>query len=237
MPSSTTEVIHHRDAVAAAMARHPAGRRRSHSDPLRFTDLVELLTGPWRVSDPDGFAAAMTGAPTLGGHAVTDAARGVPLDEALARATAGAAARDLDLQWVAGSHDGLLFVEARAQAGAGRGAPEVFVVAHLVEDVGAGRPGGADHSWVVLVSGDGSGGIGGILRATLSCPGARRCCPPPPGDVRLPLPAPRHRLVAPAVLAQGPAPAPDRGTCPSTVVPFRRRWKEDAARPGERCGP
>ncbi|MGH8991723.1 MAG: hypothetical protein ACRDZ7_09380, partial [Acidimicrobiia bacterium] len=58
------------DDLAAAKARHPAGRLLTgrSGPPLRFADAVALLTGPWRVNDPLGFAAAMTTAPVVAGH-------------------------------------------------------------------------------------------------------------------------------------------------------------------------
>ena len=62
------------DDLAAAKARHPAGRLlTSHNGPLLgFSGAVALLTGPWRVNDPTGFAATMTAAPTVCGHPVTE---------------------------------------------------------------------------------------------------------------------------------------------------------------------
>ena len=225
MPSARTEATHP-DGVAAARARHPAGRRRPAA-PAGFADVVALLTGPWRVNDPDGFATAVTADPVIAGHPVSDTGRrGEPLAGALVGATMGAALRDLDVHWVAGAHDGLLFVEARAAAPAGPGGPELFVLAHVVEALTGGGPrrsAAADHSWAVLVCGDGAGGVAGILRATLSCPGPRRCCPTPCADVRLPLVALRERLVAAALLAERPAAPADRAVQIATVVPFRSR--------------
>lgn len=228
MPPSTTEATQQPGGVAAAKARHPAGRRRSPAAPARFADLVALFTGPWRVSDPSGFAAAMTGDPVLAGHRVSDATRGGdPLDDRLVQAVAGAAGRaDLDVRWVAGSQSGLLFVEARAEAPAGPGGPELFVVAHLVERRSAGGPHGAaggDHSWAVLACGDGAGGVAGIVRVTLSCPGRRRCCPPPSAAVRLSLAALRARLAAPAMAAEEPDGSGDQAAQSATIVAFRPR--------------
>jgi hypothetical protein len=200
--------------------------------------VVGVLTGLWRVADPGGFAAAMTAAPVVAGHAVLDLARVSALDtQPLDRASTGlltalesAAAAvlrssELEVEWVAGTHAGHLYVEARARltpaVGHGR---EAFVVAHVVEFVGAGgrarRPAMVDHSWAVLVLGDGRGGVAGIVRMTLFCPFG--CCPEPGSRIGFAVPGFRERLLAPALAARGlvwegepPAEA--------AVLPFRRR--------------
>jgi hypothetical protein len=224
--------------LAAAMARHPAAAGRTVGAARRpsFADLVGLLTGPWRVGDPEGFAAAMTGAPLLAGLPVLDLSAGTTtgaLDPWSARLLAGlqtavgrAGVRPgLAVDWVAGRHAGHLFVEARAQAPAGPEGPELFVVAHLVEHLGADgrrRPALGEHSWAVLVVGDGAGGVAGVLRATLSCPAGVRCCPTPAPWARLPLASLRDRLLAPALGAE-PAARPPSGPRPEAVVlPFAR---------------
>jgi len=194
------------DELAAAKARHPAGRLlTARSGPLsRFAEVVALLTGPWRVSDPVGFATAMTTDPSVAGHPVTELSADAVSDELVA-VLAGAAQRSkLALWWVSGSAAGHLHVEARAEAAAGREGPEVFVVAHLVEPSGsAGRQAvPADHSWVVVVVGDGSGGVAHVARATLACPRRPCCCPAPITSARFPLAALRARLVTPALEAE-----------------------------------
>lgn len=230
----------------AAMARHPTARARAAGPttpaatwpgpPPSFAEVVRLLTGPWRVSDPEAFAAAMTGAPLVAGHPVIDLAGTVswPLDPwsrralaGLQEAVVGAGARlGLEVAWVAGSHAHHLYVEARAEAPAGPGGPELFVLAHLVERVGADgrhRPAIAEHSWVLLVVGDGAGGVAGVLRAALSCPPGARCCPPPAPWARLALAALRERLLAPALGVEEPGDDQahlDRG---AVVLPFVRR--------------
>jgi hypothetical protein len=177
---------------------------------------VELLTGPWRAQDPAGFAAAMTGAPMVGGHPVLDlgwldAATADPWSagvlERLGYSLAGAASR-LQPLWVADElpdgHGGRhVYIEARGQAAAGGQWPAVFVVAHVVERLG---PGGersrslSDHSWMVAVLGDGSGRVTMMLRAVLACPDG--CCTPLPTWARLPLVTLRERLVGPALAAR-----------------------------------
>jgi hypothetical protein len=230
------------------MARHPASAARTGEavrlepqvpPPLAFAGVVELLTGLWRLADPSGFAAAMTAAPVVAGHPVLDLAqlsalergpadpRSVALLAALEEAAGGVLrASDLDLDWVAAIHAGHLYVEARARLipAAGRG-QEAFVVAHAVEFVGAGararRPALVDHSWAVLVLGDGRGGVAGIVRASLFCPSG--CCPPPGPRSGFAVPAFRQRLIAPALAAHGLA-ADAPGTPDGAVVlPFRRR--------------
>ena len=189
--------------LAAAKARHPAGRPGRPGGPrLRFAAAVELLTGPWRVSDPVGFAAAMMTAADVAGHPVTDLSAAAGED--LAAVLAGIAPRPkLALWWVSGSALGQLHVEARAEGAAGREGPEIFVLAHLVEPLGpAGRRAlPADHSWVVVVVGDGSGGVAAVARAILACPRRPRCCPPAVDAVRFPLAALKARLLSPALEA------------------------------------
>jgi hypothetical protein len=191
--------------LAAAKARHPAGRRRGQSGdrPMRFGETVALLTGPWRIDDPVGFATAMTTAGAIAGHPVADLSTTAGDD--LMTALAGVATRPrLGLWWVAGSVAGQLHVEARAEAPAGREGPEIFVLAHLVEPLGT--PGyqtvPADHSWVVVIVGDGSGGVAAIARATLACPRRPRCCPAPVTAARFPLAALKARLLSPALEAE-----------------------------------
>jgi hypothetical protein len=204
--------------LAAAKARHPASRRRDHRHdrPLCFAETVALLTGPWRVNDPAGFATAMTESATLGGHPVVDLATFE--GEALAPVVAGIGPRRrLGLWWVAGSAAGQLHVEARAEAPAGREGPEIFVLAHLVEPLGAGLA-PADHSWVVIVAGDGSGGVATVARSTLACPRRPRCCPLPAADVRFPLAALKARLLSPALEAEAASSPP-----PAAVIPLPSR--------------
>lgn len=228
---------------AAAISRHPSARLRPGSGKAvrpagagcSFSALVELLTGTWRAQDPHGFAAAMTGAPLVGGHAVLDVALlgeaagtgdawSAQASERLRATLAGAASR-LEPRWVAGDRpdgDGgrHVFVEARGEAGADGEEPALFVVAHLVERLGPGGErsrGRCDHSWVVVVTGDPSGRVTTVLRAVLACPGG--CCRPIPGWARLPLAALRERLVGPA-LGTIVAPAGDRR---AEVIPLRRR--------------
>jgi hypothetical protein len=233
------------DARAAAMARHPASRlsAASHRPPpepgttCSFAGLVELLSGSWRVQDPEGFSAAMTGAPLVGGHPVLGvadlgetpwAAAGDCWSAAalgrLRDGLAGAASR-IEPRWVAGDRadrDGgrHLFVEARGQTAASAAGPALFVVAHLVERLGRHGErsrGRDDHSWVLMVVGDGARGVSGVVRAMLSCP--HGCCAPSPTWARLPLTALRERLLAPAVsdLAPGAIEGPE-----ATVIHLRR---------------
>jgi hypothetical protein len=247
MPELLADATYH-EARAAAMARHPASAARSGRvarpeprlpAPPSFARAVEVLTGLWRVADPGGFATAMTAAPVVAGHPVLDLAQvsaleAGPLDpcsRGLLTALELAVGRllrspDLELEWVAGLHDGHLYVEARARlappAGDGR---EAFVVAHVVEFVGAGgrarRPGMIDHSWAVLVLGDGRGGVAGIVRAMLSCPS--RCCPEPGAGLAFTMPAFRQRLLAPALAAHGLLTDPSDSPAEAVVLPFRRR--------------
>jgi hypothetical protein len=233
------------DARAAAMARHPASRlsAASHRPPpagtaCSFAALVELLSGSWRVQDPDGFSAAMTGAPLVGGHpvlGVADLGEAASAGEGdswsaaavnrLRAGLAGAASR-VESRWVAGERadsDGgrHLFVEARAQVAASAAGPALFLVAHLVERLGRGGErsrGRAGHSWILMVVGDGAGGVSGVVRAVLSCP--PRCCAPSPTWSRLYLTALRERLLEPALGDLAPGAAEGRE---ATVISLRRR--------------
>jgi hypothetical protein len=209
------------DDLAAAKARHPAGRLfPGRGGPLRFADAVALLTGPWRVNDPVGFAAAMTTAPTVARQPVTELSAAAVSDELVAVLAGTAQRSQLALWWVSGTAAGHLHVEARAKAAAGREGPEVFVLAHLVEPLGsAGRRAvPADHSWVIVVVGDGSGGVSHVARATLGCPRRPRCCPPPMTSARFPLAALRARLITPALEAEEASSPP-----PAVVLPLARR--------------
>lgn len=192
------------DDLAAAKARHPAGRLLGPpgDPPLRFAATVALLTGHWRVTDPVGFAAAMTSAPTVADHDVSDFSTAAGED--LVAPLAGIASRrKLGLWWVSGAVAGQLHVEARAEAPAGREGPEVFVLSHLVEPLGGPGPRvPGDHSWVVVVVGDRSGGVAAVARATLACPRHPRCCPPPIAAARFPLAALKARLLSPALEAE-----------------------------------
>lgn len=208
---------------AAAMGRHPAGRA---TVPLgarsAFAALAEVLTGPWRVRDPEGFAATITAGPVVAGHRVVD----------LATPPAASAGDDLQLvlralpergdlvvHWVAGTAQAHLYVEARAESPAGPSGPEVLVLAHLVEHLGPNgrrRPAPADHSWIFVVIGDGTGGVAGVLRASLSCPGPPRCCPAPAAELRFPLVRLRERLLAPALAEQGRV----GDAAPAAVIPL-----------------
>jgi hypothetical protein len=222
-------------ALAAAISRHPAAGARgpvpAPTGTPSFATVTALLTGPWRVNDPVAFAAAMRGAPLVAGYPVVDLCACArqptvqldPLSAAragdLETAVAGAADRSaLVVRWVAarGGHD--LFVEAAGRAPADAEGPELLVLAHLVEPVD-GRPPAYDDSWVVVVVGDGRGGVAGLGRAALPRHGAGAGSPLP---VRLALGALRDRLAGPAMVAEGLAdPA---GTAPSeaVILPFRR---------------
>ena len=209
------------DDLAAAKARHPAGRLpTSHNGPpLGFAGAVALLTGPWRVNDPTGFAATMTAAPTVCGHEVTDLS--VTAGDDLLTALSGIAPRrKLGLWWVSGVAAGHLVVETRAEAPAGRDGPEVFVLAHFVEPLEPSHRQALspDHSWAVVVLGDGSGGVAHVVRAILACPCRPRCCPPPMTSTRFPLAALKARLLSPALEAAA-ASAPS----PAVVLPLAHR--------------
>lgn len=232
--------------MAAAMSRHPASGGRATVTPLfgadvpggrpapavpgpaSFAAVVALLTGPWRVDDPVGFAGAMQAAPLVAGHPVVDlgACTGRPpsgldpLSAALAAhleaAVAAAAGRSgLTVRWVAARAGADLFVEAAARAAADEDGPELLVLAHLVEPL-AGAPVG-DDSWIAAVVGDGRGGVAGVARALLdrSAAGGR-------GPIRLRLTALRARLAGPALAAEGFGPQASEPAREGVVLPFRR---------------
>jgi len=228
-------------ALAAAISRHPAARARGTvSRPAAaasFTTVAGLLTGPWRVNDPVGFAAAMRAAPLVAGYPVVDLCACArqptvgldPLSASVAghleAAVASAVARPaLLLRWVAARGGRYLFVEAAARTAADGGGPELLVLAHLVEPgergPGAVLPPAEDDSWVLVVVGDGRGGVTGIARAPLPrtpVPGLR----PPPA--RLALGALRDFLVDPALAAEGlAAEAGGETDREAVVLPFRR---------------
>jgi hypothetical protein len=244
------------EALAAAMSRHPAAGVRATVTPLfgaapgggpapssapagaaSFTTVAALLTGPWRVNDPVGFAAAMRAAPLVAGHPVIDLAACArqptagfdPLSAAVAghlEAAAGAAAfrAGLAVRWVAAPVGPDLYVEAAALAPADDEGPEVLVLAHLVEPAGPAAPAlagrsPADDSWVVVVVGDGQGGVSGIGRASLSrhpAPGPARPA------VRLGLGPLRARLAGPARAAEGLASSDCSEPADAIILPFRR---------------
>ena len=243
-------------ALAAAMSRHPAAGARVTVTPLfeaapgggpapapaaagavSFATAAALLTGPWRVNDPVGFAAAMRAAPLVAGHPVVDLGACArqptagldPLSAAVAghleSAVAAAAVRaGLAVRWVAARIGPDLYVEAAARAPADGEGPELLVLAHLVEPAGAraadlARSAAADDSWVVVVVGDGRGGVAGIGRASLSEPPAASWARPP---VRLGLGALRDRLAGPARAAEGVAPPTGPAPAGAVVLPFRR---------------
>ena len=248
-------------ALAAAMSRHPAAGARATVTPLfgaapaggpapspapgpgaSFATVAALLTGPWRVNDPVGFAAAMRSAPLVAGHPVVDlfacarqpTAGLDPLSAAVAghlESAVGAAAgrAGLAVRWVAARVGPDLFVEAAAHAPADRDGPELLVLAHLVEPAGPGaprpgRPGAPDDSWIVVVVGDGEGGVIGIARAPLGDGGvgrASRVNPPRP-VVRLALGPLRARLAGPARVAEGVDGSGDPEPAGAAVLPFRR---------------
>jgi hypothetical protein len=239
-------------ALAAAMSRHPAaGARAAVPAPAgdaSFATVAALLTGPWRVNDPVAFAAAMRAAPLVAGHPVVDLCACArqptvgfdPLSAAVAghleSAVAAAADRSgLTVRWVAALGGRYLFVEAAARAPADADGPELLVLAHLVEPAEViPLPGSGpleDDSWLVVVVGDGRGGVAGIGRAPL--PGeiglgttrrpnwALAADPRPPA--RLGLAALRERLVGPARMAEGlDDPAGATEPAEAVVLPFRR---------------
>src|SRR5579884_1856371 len=171
--------------MAAAMSRHPASAGRGTVTPLfesdppggpavaafpapaSFAAVAGLLTGPWRVDDPVGFAAALRAAPLVAGYPVVDigafalrpAAGCDPHSAAVAAhleaAVVGAAGRSaLAVRWVAARAGSVLYVEAAARAAADGEGPELLVLGHLVEPL-AGAVAGDDDSWAVAVVGDG----------------------------------------------------------------------------------
>jgi|SRR5581483_8066988 len=236
-------------ALAAAMSRHPAAGARSitpaPTGAASFATVAALLTGPWRVNDPVAFASAMRSAPLVAGYPVVDliaCARQptVGLDP-LSAAVAGhlestvAAAADrsgLAVRWVAALGGRYLFVEAAARATADLEGPELLVLAHLVEPAEVaplpGAPPLEDDSWVVVVVGDGRGGVAGIGRAAIPGPiglGARRSPAwAPASDLRPParlgLAALRERLVGPARAAEGLADPAEEPISEAVVLPF-----------------
>jgi hypothetical protein len=240
-------------ALAAAMARHPAAGARGtlQAPPAApsFAAVAALLTGPWRVDDPVAFAAAMRAAPLVAGYPVVDlcacarrpTVQADPLSAALAghlESAVGAAAErsGLTVRWVAALGGRYLFVEAAARAPADAEGPELLVLAHLVEPAGSSvpLPGAApleDDSWVVVVVGDGRGGVAGIGRASIPGeigPRFRRrpgwvpaSGPPPPA--RLALIALRERLAGPARAAEGlEGRSGGEEATEAVVLPFRR---------------
>lgn len=222
-------------ALAAAMSRHPAAGGRGTAPALAgtpsFATVAALLTGPWRVNDPVAFASAMRSAPLVAGYPVVDlcaCARRPTVDlDPLSAAVAGhletavgaAAGRSaLVVRWVAARGGDDLFVEAAGRAPADSEGPELLVLGHLVEPF-AGRSPAVDDSWVVVVVGDGRGGVAGIGRATVPRAGAGLGSPMP---VRLALGALRARLVGPALAAEGPGEPADQEPPDAVVLPFRR---------------
>jgi hypothetical protein len=198
--------------------------------------VAALLTGPWRVNDPVAFAAAMRAAPLVAGYPVVDLCACArqptvqfdPLSAAVAghleSAVGSAATRSgLTVRWVAARGGPHLFVEAAARAPADGEGPELLVLAHLVEPVGGGapvaRPPADDDSWVVVVVGDGRGGVAGVGRAPLSGPAVGGGLRSP---VRLALGALRACLAGPARAGEGLAPPVSESTADAVVLPFRR---------------
>lgn len=246
-------------ALAAAMSRHPASGVRGPASALAgspsFTTVAALLTGPWRVNDPVAFASAMRSAPVVAGYPVVDLCASArrptvdldPLSAALAghlEAAVGAAAgrSGLSVRWVAAVGGRCLFVETAARVCADGEGPELLLLAHLVEPAGAEPLAGPalveDDSWLVVVIGNGRGGVAGIGRAALPrpVPGSRSPRPawavaggrPEPvgaGDggpaVRLNLARLRERLIGPALVAEGLS-GPEGDRPEAVVLPFRR---------------
>ena len=228
-------------ALAAAMSRHPAaGARGTLPTPggtASFATVAALLTGPWRVNDPVGFAAAMRAAPLVAGYPVVDLCACArqptvqldPLSAAAAghleSAVGSAATRSgLAVRWVAARGGAHLFVEAAARAPADREGPELLLLAHLVEPAGgrapiAAGPPADDDSWVVVVVGDGRGGVSAIGRAPLSGQAVGTGLRSP---VRLALGALRARLAGPARADEGLAPPASESAADAVVLPFRR---------------
>ena len=230
-------------ALAAAMSRHPAAGARATVSSLpgpppaaapvgraaSFATVAALLTGPWRVNDPVAFAAAMRAAPLVAGYPVVDlsvcarhpTAALDPLSAAAAghleSAVAGVAGRPgLEVRWVAARHGPHLYVEAAARAPAGGDGPDLLAIAHLVDDVSGRVPALADDSWVVVVVGDGQGGVAGIGRSDLPARGVH------PVATRLSLGGLRARLLTPARVAEG-LDGPAVGPPPEAVIlAFRR---------------
>ena len=242
-------------ALAAAMSRHPAaGARATAPAPAEapsFATVAALLTGPWRVNDPVSFAAAMRAAPLVAGYPVVDLCACArqptvqldPLSAAIAghlESAVGAAAErsGLSVRWVAAVGGRFLFVEAAGRAPADAEGPELLVLAHLVEPADVLAPSAAgvaevdDDSWLVVVVGDGRGGVTGIGRAALPRElgsgfgsgwrpaGAGRFGSRPPA--RLGLAALRERLVGPARVAEGLETPGESFANDAVVLPFRR---------------
>jgi|SRR5581483_7287263 len=221
-------------AAPAPPAAAGAGRAAAS-----FATVAALLTGPWRVNDPVGFDAAMRAAPLIAGHPVVDLAACArqptagfdPLSAAVAgrleSATAAAAFRTgLTVRWVAAPLGPDLLVEAAARAAADGDGPELLVLAHLVEPGGPGAGGsrppvGVDDSWLVVVVGDGAGGMAGIGRLALAPPGGGPGRARPPGRIppsaRLAIGPLRARLAGPALAVDG-----GDGPAGAAVLPFRR---------------
>jgi hypothetical protein len=239
-------------ALAAAMSRHPAagvrGTTAAPAEAPSFATVAALLTGPWRVNDPVAFAAAMRAAPLVAGYPVVDLCACArqptvgldPLSAAVAghlESAVGAAAERsaLNVRWVAAVGGRYLFVEAAARAPADGEGPELLVLAHLVEPAQAELPGTGvapldDDSWLVVVVGDGRGGVTGIGRAPLPRdvgsgfgptrrPGSGGHARPP---ARLGLAVLRERLVGPARVAEGLETPGERAANEAVVLPFRR---------------
>ena len=218
-------------ALAAAMSRHPAAGARAavaaSAESPSFATVAALLTGPWRVNDPAAFAAAMRTAPLVAGHPVVDLCACAcqptvgldPLSAAVAghleSAVGSAAERSaLKVRWVAAVGGRHLFVEAAARAPADEEGPELLLLAHLVELPGTGTAPLDDDSWLVVVVGDGRGGVAGIGRAPLP----RGSRPP----ARLGLAALRERLVGPARVAEGFETPGESAGNEAVILPFRR---------------
>ena len=241
-------------ALAAAMSRHPAaGARGTVPAPAEvpsFATVAALLTGPWRVNDPVAFASAMRAAPLVAGYPVVDLCACArqptvqldPLSAALAgslESAVGAAAErsGLNVRWVAAVGGRYLFVEAAGRAPADAEGPELLVLAHLVEPAEFGPQAAEisaadDDSWLVVVVGDGRGGVTGIGRAALPRDvglgfgsGRRSGWAAPAGSrppARLGLAALRERLVGPARVAEGLDTPGEHPVTEAVVLPFRR---------------
>ena len=242
-----------RHPAAGARSTTPAS-----AEAPTFATVAALLTGPWRVNDPVAFAAAMRAAPLVAGYPVIDLCACArqptvgldPLSAAVAghlESAVGAAAERsaLNVRWVAAVGGRYLFVEAAARAPADGEGPELLVLAHLVEPAQAELPGvrcsvrGApphpratldDDSWLVVVVGDGRGGVTGIGRAPLprelgAGPTRRQGLVGQPGPrppARLNLALLRDRLVGPARVAEGLATPDDTTVNEAVILPFRR---------------
>jgi hypothetical protein len=247
-------------ALAAAMARHPAAGVRGPAPALvgtpSFATVAALLTGPWRVNDPVAFASAMRSAPLVAGYPVVDLCASArrptvdldPLSAALAghletAAGAAAARSGLSVRWVAAVGGRCLFVEAAARVSVDEEGPELLVLAHLVEPAVAEPFAGPapieDDSWLVVVVGDGRGGVAGIGRAALPRAAGSGSRPRPAWataaggaesvaaadadpQVRLNLALLRERLIGPALDAEGLAGPGDADAQEAVVLPFRR---------------